>query len=128
AAERAAAPPAGPIDARVLDELRAVNPARGDRIVARAVGSFLSNTPSLLERLAKASAAGDPDGLHAAAHALKSSAAHLGAHRLSAFARDIEQCGRDGRADDAAPLVGAALSEWDDVRAALAPLAAETPA
>jgi signal transduction histidine kinase/CheY-like chemotaxis protein len=118
---RAEPAPSDAIDARALDELRAVNPSRGARIVARAVGSFLGNTPLLLDRLAKASAAGDADGLQAAAHGLKSSAAHLGAQRLSALAREIEQHGRDGALEPAAVLVEAAFVEYERVHAALAP-------
>jgi len=112
-----------PIDTRALDELRAVHPERGNRIVARAVGSFLGNTPLLLDRLAKAMAADDAVELHQGAHALKSSAAQLGAQRLSMLAREIEQHGRDGSLELAGSLVDAAFVEYERVRAALAPWA-----
>jgi HPt (histidine-containing phosphotransfer) domain-containing protein len=109
------------IDLAALDELRAVNPARGSRIVARAVGSFLANAPLLLERMATASAAEDGAALGAAAHALKSSAAQLGGQRLSALARDVEQHARAGALALAKPLVEAAFVEWERVRITLEP-------
>ncbi len=109
------------IDLRVLGALREVNPARGDQVVARVVATFLASVPPQLDRLQKAAAALDADALRDVAHALKSSAAHLGAHRLSGLARDIEQHGRDGFAASAVPLVGAALGEFERVKAALAP-------
>jgi HPt (histidine-containing phosphotransfer) domain-containing protein len=116
------------VDLRALDELRAVNPARGGRIVARAVGSFLGNAPLLLDRMAKAMAASDPAGVGAAAHALKSSAAQLGAQRLSALARDIEQHGRSGALDLSRPLVEAACVEYERVQIALEPWTQPEPA
>jgi CheY-like chemotaxis protein/HPt (histidine-containing phosphotransfer) domain-containing protein len=123
AAPAAAAPAAGEaaVDLRALDELRAVDPERGARIVARAAGVFLGNTPLLLDRIAKAADGGDADDLRAGAHALKSSAAQLGASRLSALARELEQPGRDGTLAAAPPLVEAASAEYERVREALAP-------
>jgi len=57
------------------------------------------------------------------AHSLKSSAAHLGAQRLSTLAREIEQHGRDGFAEPCVALAEAALAEFERVRVELAPLA-----
>ncbi len=109
------------IDLRVLGELRALNPVRGEQIVARVVATFLSSVPPQIDRLQKAAAALDADALRDIAHALKSSAAHLGAQRLSRLAREIEQHGRDGFAGPAVPLVEAARCEFERVQAALAP-------
>jgi CheY-like chemotaxis protein/HPt (histidine-containing phosphotransfer) domain-containing protein len=118
--EAVAPEPAGEaVDLHAIEELRAVNPERGGRIVARAVGSFLGNTPLLLDRIAKAVTHEDGEALHQAAHSLKSSAAQLGAHRLSTLAREIEQHGRDGTLDPARSLVDAAFVEYERVRAVL---------
>jgi len=112
-----------PIDVRVLADLRAVNPARGDQLVARVVTTFLDTVPSQLDRLQKAAAERDANALRDLAHSLKSSAAHLGAQRLSALAREIEQHGRNGFAEPAVPLVDALFREFALVQTALAPLA-----
>ncbi len=111
------------IDLGVLDQLRALNPARGEQLVARVARTFLDGVPSQLERLQKAAGAGDADALREVAHSLKSSAGHLGAQRLSALAREIEQHGRDGFAAPCVPLVEAALREFERAREVLAPLA-----
>jgi CheY-like chemotaxis protein/HPt (histidine-containing phosphotransfer) domain-containing protein len=110
-----------PIDLRVLDQLRALNPARGAQLVARVVSTFLDTVPAQLDRLQKAAAERDADALRELAHSLKSTAAHLGAQRLSALAREIEQHGRDGFAEPCVALVDAALGEFERVRAELAP-------
>jgi len=108
-----------PVDERAIDELRSVHPERGARIVARAVGSFLGNTPLLLDRMAKAMTAQDADALRQASHALKSSAAQLGALRLSSLAREIEQHARDGSLELAGALVDASFVEYERARTAL---------
>jgi CheY-like chemotaxis protein/HPt (histidine-containing phosphotransfer) domain-containing protein len=116
---------AAAIDLRVLDQLRALNPARGEQLVARVAATFLATVPAQLDALQKAATQRDADALRAVAHSLKSSAAHLGAQRLSALAREIEQHGRDGFAEPCAPLVEAAVREFERVRAALAPFAGQ---
>ena len=120
-AEEPAVESGGAIDLRVLADLRAVNPARGEQVVARVVATFLATVSPQLDRLQKAAAERDADALRDIAHSLKSSAAHLGAQRLSALAREIEQHGRDGFAEPALPLVEAARCEFERVQAALAP-------
>jgi signal transduction histidine kinase/CheY-like chemotaxis protein/HPt (histidine-containing phosphotransfer) domain-containing protein len=109
------------IDLRVFSELRALNPARADQVVARIVATFLATVPAQLERLQKAAARLDAEALRDVAHSLKSSAAHLGAQRLSSLAREIEQHGRAGFAEPAVPLVDAARGEFERVQAALSP-------
>ena len=111
-----------PVDRRVLEQLRALNPARGEQLVSRVVATFLDAVPPQLDQLRKASSTGDTVVLREVAHALKSSAAHLGAQRLSALARDIEENARNGFADPCASLVEAALHDFERVHAALAPL------
>ena len=127
-AQRVAESAAGgeaPLDLRVLDQLRALHPARGEQIVARVVRTFLDAVPPQLERLQKAAAEREAAALRDVAHALKSSAAHLGAQRLSALAREIESLGRGGAAEACEPLVDAALREYERVRAALTPFAGD---
>jgi HPt (histidine-containing phosphotransfer) domain-containing protein len=113
-----------PIDAGTLDELRALNPARGDAVVARVAATFLASAPGQLDQLRKAAAEADADRLREVGHALKSSAAHVGAARLAALAREIEAHGRNGDVAAGAACVDAACAEFARVRAALEPLAA----
>lgn len=80
------------IDDAALDKLASRLPA--DRM-ARLVGTFTEETPKLLDRMTSAAEAGEADELRLAAHSLKGSSAFLGAVRLSALARSIEQDSRD---------------------------------
>jgi signal transduction histidine kinase/DNA-binding response OmpR family regulator len=127
----AAAEPAHPaadedavLDPRALDAIRAIDPARGARILARVAAAWLETAPAQLDALRKALARGDAGALRDPAHALKSSSANLGAQRLSQLARELERLGRDGFLDGAAALIDEAARELERVRAACAPLAA----
>lgn len=51
----------------------------------------------MLEALQQAVAAGDPVAVQQAAHTLKSSSANLGATRLSALGKTLEEHGRNQR-------------------------------
>jgi signal transduction histidine kinase/CheY-like chemotaxis protein/HPt (histidine-containing phosphotransfer) domain-containing protein len=132
--EAAAAPPPEPeplreptpepdsasvLDPRALAAIRALNPTRGEALLARVIDAFLTSAPAQLDALHKASAQADSDALRGIAHSLKSSSANLGAQRLSELARELELLGRSGRLDGAARLVEALAAEWPRVRAAL---------
>jgi signal transduction histidine kinase/DNA-binding response OmpR family regulator len=112
------------LDPRALDAIRALNPARGEALVARVVDAFLASAPAQVDGLRKAIATGDAGALRDPAHSLKSSSANLGATRLSALARELEQTSRDGVLDGAARLVEDAAAELERVRAALEALRA----
>lgn len=93
--EAAAVPAAGdagatddPIDGVALAKLADRLPA--DRM-ARLVGTFLGETPKLLQRMTTAAAADDFAELQLAAHSLKGSSAFLGAAQLSGSAKAVEQ-------------------------------------
>ena len=59
-----------------------------------------------------AAAAGDPASIVRPAHTLKPSSASLGAMRLSAIARTIEEAGRAGVSDGLAADAELARSTW----------------
>jgi len=113
-----------PLDPRALDAIRAIDPARGDRILARVAAAWLETVPAQLDALRKALACGDAGALRDPAHGLKSSSANLGAQRLSQLARELERLGRDGFLDGADALLDEAGRELERVRAACAPLVA----
>jgi signal transduction histidine kinase/CheY-like chemotaxis protein len=110
---------ASPLDPRALDAIRALNPARAEQLVTRVVDAFLQSAPAQLQALAEAVGSGDAAALRGEAHSLKSSSANLGATRLAALARELEARGREGRLDDAGPLVEQATRELERVRTAL---------
>jgi two-component system, sensor histidine kinase and response regulator len=82
------------IDTAVTDGLRALNRKGGPSRLGRAVTRFVENAPSLVSAICESHAKGDADALWRAAHSLKSSAAALGAKRLSLASAEIEHGAR----------------------------------
>jgi two-component system sensor histidine kinase/response regulator len=100
------------IDERVIEAIRGLNPARGDAIVARVIGAYLTSAPDLLADLRDGVARGDGDAIRFAAHALRSSSGNVGARRVADLARAIEEAiaaGENGRAKELADRIDA---EW----------------
>lgn len=112
-------PQTSPLDPKVLGELRTLEAAGAQGLVQRVAEAFLQSSPSLAQAIDAASAASNPEALRQAAHALKSSSANIGAIRLSALCRELEQLGRDGRTAGAKDLASRARHEYDRVTAAL---------
>jgi HPt (histidine-containing phosphotransfer) domain-containing protein len=107
-AARATAPAINP---RAIAALRDLDEPGGTDLVSHLVRSFLNSADANLERVAAAVADGSARALTQAAHALKSSAANLGAENLAACYRELESCGRQGRMEDAAGLLESARCE-----------------
>jgi two-component system sensor histidine kinase/response regulator len=82
------------IDPKAIDALIGIGARPGSELFARIVDIFRTSTPPLIARLAA------PDAQAAdilrAAHSLKSSSANVGAARLAALARALEQEARAG--------------------------------
>ena len=102
------------IDETVLAKLANLLPA--DRM-ARLVGTFLGETPKLLQRMTTAAAAGDFAELRLAAHSLKGSSAFLGAAELSGSAQAVEQAAANEQA--ATDMIGKAAAAFTQARVAL---------
>ena len=81
------------VDRAHLDQLGA---RFGAPFVAQIIDLFLEQADGVLETARAGVQRGDADVITAAAHALKSSAANVGAYRLSALAAEIEKHGRSG--------------------------------
>ncbi|PAK13265.1 response regulator [Burkholderia ubonensis] len=107
------------IDRNALDALRALQrPGRPD-VLTRIIDQFILDAPRLIGDMQAAVAAGDAVALKIAAHTLKSSSANVGAHRLSARCREIEQFARAAEVAAAADLVAGTNAEFDRAQAAL---------
>jgi len=85
------------LDDEVIAELREVMEEEFEQLI----GTYLDNTPQLLEQLQRAAAARDLPGMVIPAHSIKSSSANLGAMQLSGLAREIEMAAREQRLDAA---------------------------
>ncbi len=107
-----AAPGAAPaINLAAIDTLRELDEPGSNDLLTQLVSSFLNSADDHLARVAAAAAEGNAKALSQGAHALKSSAANLGAEALSGCYRELEACGREGRIDDARGLLPATRRE-----------------
>jgi HPt (histidine-containing phosphotransfer) domain-containing protein len=105
-------------DVAVVDALR--DATGGDEEFLRdLVATYRSEGESNLEMMATAAARGDTAAIVPPAHTLKSTSASVGAMRLSAISRGIEEAGRARRADGLAGDVDRAKGAWVETIAAL---------
>jgi two-component system sensor histidine kinase/response regulator len=93
------------IDLDALQTVRELDPAGGMDLVKTILRIFIDSAGESVTRIENAILARDAGQLAAAAHALKSSTANVGAKALSEFYRRLEQLGREGRLTDARELL-----------------------
>ena len=93
------------IDLGALQTVRDLDPDGGMDLVKTILRIFIESAGESVTRVENAILAHDGGQLAAAAHALKSSTANVGAKTLSEFYRQLEQLGRDGRLADARELL-----------------------
>ena len=96
---------AAAINQRAIDALHQLDEPGSTALVTQLVTSFLAAADANLARVTDAATTGNAKALSQAAHALKSSAANLGAEALSGCYRELEKCGREGRTDAARELL-----------------------
>lgn len=98
---------------RAIERIRAL-PKRGPQsVLDRVLVEFAKSAPKLAADIKDATLKGDTEAAWRAAHSLKSSAANLGAERLSGRAKEIEALGRKGAAEEIVALLPALESALD---------------
>jgi HPt (histidine-containing phosphotransfer) domain-containing protein len=107
------------LDLDVLASLRELQEPGEPDIVAEIGFLFLEHAPQKLSAISDAAERGDARGLQMAAHSLKSSSAYVGAMRLSAFCKALEELGRSGSLEGAAEKVRDLTAEFLSAKAAL---------
>jgi GAF domain-containing protein/HPt (histidine-containing phosphotransfer) domain-containing protein/ActR/RegA family two-component response regulator len=107
------------LDEAVLGELRAAT-GDDDEFIVDLVETYVTEGAANLEGILAAAAAGDPVAIVRPAHTLKSSSASLGAMRLSAIAKAIEEAGRTAVSDELAVDAERARATWLETLEALA--------
>jgi len=100
------------LDTGVLADLSEQLGEDNPGLISQLVATFLENSPELLMNMETAFEAGDGKELTRAAHTLKSVSASLGALRLSALSKSIEQSARAGNLDGLGHAVAQARSEY----------------
>jgi TMAO reductase system sensor TorS len=104
------------LDPEALARIRVLQRPGTPDLLARIVRVYLEHAPTLLDTLQQAVAAGDPIAVQKAAHALKSSSANLGAVRLSALCKALEDYGRNRRLTEAPHLCQQVQAEYASVQ------------
>ncbi|WP_312510693.1 response regulator [Massilia sp.] len=108
-----------PVNRNALDNIRALSRDSGDALVHKVVTAYMGDTPRHLHALRQALGGMDPESVRRVAHSLKSSSANIGAARLATLCRELEQLGRAGSVDGAAPLLYDMEREFVSVRQSL---------
>ena len=107
------------LDPEVIESLRELGGEDDPDLFGELVELFLEDTPNRIQELGRALTGNDASGLEQAAHALKSSAANLGATQLSRIFKEIEAAGREHDLRRAATLVEESNQAYEKVREAL---------
>jgi HPt (histidine-containing phosphotransfer) domain-containing protein len=108
-----------------LDDIAGPDPSDDERaLLARLIRSFTTKTAPAVDRLAEALRDGAADTVRKQAHALKGSAANVGAATLAGMFADVEHRAHTGLRDPAAALA-AVRAELDLVVPLLTAVAAE---
>ena len=98
-----------------------------DELISEIIALFLVEGPRLLAEVRAAVAAGEPNGLQRASHALKGSVGNMAASRTVEAAHVLEIMGRDRRLDDAPRALVVLEQELDHVMRALTGLIPAIP-
>lgn len=104
------------LDTETLENLRKLG---GDAFVDGLARDFLSDAAELIESISAAAIAGDAPRFHAEAHALRSSAANIGAAALCRLCEEWRKMGREALMREGAELALRARAELDRTRRAL---------
>ena len=105
------------LDRAVIQTLRQLTTPGEPDVLTEVLRLFLQEVPPRMERLRNACADGNIEDVYRAAHSLKGSAGNIGAQRLMAVCRELDEMGRAGDLTDAAPLLAALALEYERVAA-----------
>ncbi|ONG56686.1 hypothetical protein BKE38_05420 [Pseudoroseomonas deserti] len=106
------------IDPETVENLRQLG---GDEFLAGLAADFLADAAGLIELLGQAAAAGEHARFQAEAHALRSSAANIGAIGLTRLCGEWRKLTRDELLREAPELLSRARAELERTRRALLP-------
>ncbi len=107
----------GPIiDRGPLDQINDLDPNQNGELLNNIIDTYCENAEVLMRELAEAARGQDLDAAVRAAHSLKSSSANVGAQRLAALCRSMEQHGRRG---DISVILENLDPAWDEYQTAV---------
>ncbi len=112
-------PSDAPIDPSVVASLRALQYPDQRDLLTELIDLFLGDAPVRIAAVHDPIAGGDAVTLRRGAHALKGSAANLGAVQLAALSAELERMGKGGSVDGATAIRPKLAHEYDRVAIAL---------
>lgn len=115
------------LDAGALAGLRELDPQGRNGLLGRVVKAFQDSLARLLPQLRGAMEASDMKGVRHVAHTLKSSAASIGALRLSAQCAELEAAVRNEVLEGLQSRVDGVCAEIESVKPALEQLTTSSP-
>ncbi|MDP2359813.1 MAG: response regulator [bacterium] len=104
-------PQGATLDPRVLETLRELQVPGGPDLVSRLAGIYLEESARQVEALRVSAEQGALEECGRLAHGLKSSSANVGAVRLAALCRQVEQEAREGQLPDLPDRIGEIVEE-----------------
>jgi two-component system sensor histidine kinase/response regulator len=107
------------INARALDNIRALSRQGGDALVQKVIAAYVGDAPQHLHTLRQAVGGQDAATIRRVAHSLKSASANVGADTLARLCKDLEQMGRSASVAGAATLLTDMEEEFQVVRQSL---------
>ena len=107
------------INMKNLDVFRELDPTGGVDLIKQVVSTYISSVPQYMNQIEQGALNCNGEMLRQAAHALKSSAANIGAETLSGFCKQLEDLGRGDQINVATGLLPEMRSEYDQVLIAL---------
>ena len=115
---------AGSVDRSVIDGFRQLQEPGAPDIVTEFIDLFLEDLPARREGIIEALGTGEAERVRAAAHALKSSAAYIGARELARLCKEVEHRAREADLAAAGRAAGELEAEARRVVAELSALRA----
>jgi HPt (histidine-containing phosphotransfer) domain-containing protein len=97
--------------------------ANDRQLFVHVLNLFLQGSIEVMVRIRKAVAAHDPEAIAMSAHALKGSAATIGAERVRKVAGDLERMGRSGEIASAKTLMSNLENTFAELLPVIRPLA-----
>jgi HPt (histidine-containing phosphotransfer) domain-containing protein len=107
------------LDVATVDALRAMKRPGAASLFERVFEAYRGSAPGLIDAMRRAAEAGDQAAFAVASHSLKSSSGNIGAARLAALCRALEQAARAGAVTDPAGKVAEIKRAYADALAAL---------
>jgi len=101
------------LDQNALQRIRELETGGTSEILREVIGIYLSDTPTLLVKLERAAADGQPSEIAKAAHAMKSASRNVGAAVVAEHCARIETAGKSGSIAGMAESVAAVRAEYE---------------